>query len=107
MIKINDTGNRIDIDFGGNPDSWVYADADIEIGLSDHRITSIGIEFKTRLAREAHESLTQAIENIENEQIVPCKIIHTRNFTVKERSHESEKFRKESTVMVCIKALSL
>ena len=84
MIKINDTGNRIDIDFGGNPDSWVYADADIEVGLSDHRITSIGIEFKTRLAREAHESLTQAIENIENEQIVPSKIIHTRDFIAKE-----------------------
>ena len=85
MIKINDTGNRIEIDFGGETDSWIYVDSDVEIGLSsNHRATYISIEFKTRLAREAHESLTQAIENIENEQIVPSKIIHTRDFTVKE-----------------------
>ena len=85
MIKINDTGNRIEIDFGGETDSRIFADADIEVGLSsNHRATYISIEFKTRLAREAHESLTQAIENTENEQIVPSKIIHTRDFTVKE-----------------------
>ena len=63
-VKINETGNRIYIDFGRESQSWIYVDSDVEIGLSDSlRVSYIAIEFKKKLSREEQEDLREAIEN--------------------------------------------
>ena len=63
-VKINETRNRIYIDFGGESQSWIYGDSDVEIGLSDSkRVSYIAIEFKKKLSREEQEDLREAIEN--------------------------------------------
>ena len=63
-VKINETGNRICIDFGRESQSWIYGDSDVEIGLSGSlRVSYIAIEFKKKLSYEEQEDLREAIEN--------------------------------------------
>lgn len=63
-VKINETGNRIYIDFGRESPSWIYGDSDVEIGLSDSlRVSYIAIEFKKKFSHEEQEDLEEAIEN--------------------------------------------
>ena len=63
-VKINETVNRIYIDFGRESPSWIYGDSDVEIGLSDSlRVSYIAIEFKKKFSHEEQEDLEEAIEN--------------------------------------------
>ncbi len=63
-VSMNETGNRIYIDFGGIANNWIYADSDVEVGLSDgFRISYIAIEFKKKLSQEEQEYLKEAVDN--------------------------------------------
>ena len=63
-VSMNETGNRMYIDFGGIANNWIYGDSDVEVGLSDgFRISYIAIEFKKKLSQEEQEDLREAVEN--------------------------------------------
>ena len=75
-VKINETGNRIYIDFGRESQSWIYGDSDVEIGLSGSlRVSYIAIEFKKKLSYEEQEDLREAIEN----ERIYCHTARTRS----------------------------
>jgi hypothetical protein len=63
-VSMNETGNRIYIDFGSSANSWIYGDSDVEIGLSDgFGISYIAIELKRKLGQKEQEDLKEAVGN--------------------------------------------
>jgi hypothetical protein len=62
-ISIDETGNRITIDFPRTAESWLYGEADVEVGITKDGVFSyLSIEFKKGLSIDELKSLKRAVD---------------------------------------------